>query len=323
MSRRYGSLTLMGALLAGAACGNAGADKVLSITATGRIEGGVYFDENGSGRPDGTDPGVPAVNLRVIAWGTRDTVARPVTASDGTFTTSVLPVGRYLVSVPPAELGDTVRVVQLEDSVVSLLPEGTATVTVGIGFPNVPIAGAKALPVGTKVFVEGVALTSMGVFGDTTTHVADISGAIRAVRVQRVTQITGDSVRLLGTVSTRAGEPVLDDVRVSILAFGRPLPPIETLTTGQAASADGGRLDAALARVENITIADTVTTDDGFVITADDGSGALEILLDADIAFDTAGLDPDVKIDVTGVLVPDGAGAWVLKARGLTDLSIL
>ena len=322
MPGRFGSLALVVALAASTACGNAGADKVLSITATGRIEGTVYFDDNGTGRPDGTDEGLPGVSLVVVAWGTMDTVAVPVTATDGTFATSALPVGRYVVSVPPAELGDTVRVVQLEDSVVSLVPEGTVTVTVGIGYPNVSIADARTLPVGMKVFVEGIGLTPVGVFGDTTTHVADVSGAIRAVRVQRVTQITGDSVRLLGTVSGRNGEPVLDDVRVTILAFGRPLPPVETLTTGQASSADGGRLDAALVRVANVIIADTVTTADGFLITMDDGSGTLEILLDADITFDTAGLDPDVAIDVTGVLVPDGAGAWVLKPREQGDITI-
>jgi len=313
---------LIGALVAGTGCGNTGADKVLSISATGQIEGGVYFDENGSGLPDGTDPGLPGVSLRIVAWGTRDTVAQPVTTANGAFTTSALPVGRYLVSVPAAELGDTVAVVQLADSVVNLLPNGTATVTVGIGFPKLTIAEARAQPVGTKVFVEGVALTSLGVFGDTTTHVADRSAAVRVVRVQPVTQITGDSVRLLGTVSTRDGQPVLEDVRIFILAFSRPLPPIETVTTGQAASAAGGRLDAALIKVANVAISDTVTTPDGFVITADDGSGTLEILLDANIGFVTAGLDPGVAVDATGVLVPNGTGAWVLKPRSPLDLSI-
>jgi hypothetical protein len=322
MSRRYGALTLLAALVVGTACGNSGADKVLSIVATGRIEGVVYFDGNGTGRPDGADQPLPGVDLVVVAYGTRDTVAQPVTGSDGTFTTSVLPVGRYLVTVPPAELGDTVQVVQLEDSVVSLLPEATATVTVGIGYRRVPIAEVRTLPAGTKVFADGVALTSMGVFGDSTTHVADMSGAIRAVRVQRVTQLTGDSVRLLGTVSSRDGQPVLDDVRVSILAFNRQLPPVEVLTTGQAKSADGGRLDAALVSVSNVYISSMVTRPDGLMLTVDDGSGALGILLDADISFSSTGLAPGVAIDATGVLVPTGAGAWVLKPREQGDISI-
>jgi len=322
MPARRGVLMLLAGLVAAQGCGNAGSDKVLSIAATGQIQGGVYFDENGSGQPDGTDPGLPGIGLRIVALGTGDTVARPVTDATGAFATSALPVGRYAVSVPPAVLGDTVRVVQLTDSVVSLAPNAVGVVTIGIGYPKLTIAEARAQPVGTKLFVEGVALTPLGVFGDTTTHVADASAAIRVLRVQPVTQITGDSVRLLGTVATRDGQPVLEDVRVSILAFSRPLPPIETLTTAQAASADGGRLDAALAKVSNVAISDTVTTADGFVVTADDGSGALEILLDADIAFVTAGLDPGVAIDATGVLVPDGSGAWVLKPRSQLDLTI-
>jgi hypothetical protein len=191
---------------------------------------------------------------------------------------------------------------------------------VGLGFPKVAIAEAKSLPVGTKVFVEGVALTAYGVFGDTTTHVAGLSAAIRAVRVQRVTQLVGDSVRLAGTVASREGQPVLDDVRVFVLAFDRPIPPVSVLATGLAAVADGGRLDAALVSVLNVSIVDTATTSTGFAVSGDDGSGAVEILLDADISFDETGLIPGAAIDATGVLVPDGGGAWRLKPRGRADL---
>jgi hypothetical protein len=115
---------------------------------------------------------------------------------------------------------------------------------------------------------------------------------------------------------------VIDDPQVFVLAIGRPVPPPEAVATGVAASADGGRLDAALARLAGITVADTVTTAAGFVLTADDGSGAVEVLLDADVSFDLAGLEPAVVVDVTGVLVPSGAGIWVLKPRSDADIVI-
>jgi hypothetical protein len=322
MSRQYGSLLLIGAVVAGAACGNAGADKLVSITATGSIRGTVYSDDNGSGALDGSDRPIPGVTLRVIPLGTRDTVARPVTGADGGFATARLAVGRYVLVVPDDALGDSVEIVQFEDSVVTLLPDGEAAVTIGLGFPTVSIAAARALPAGRKLFVTGIALTSLGVFGDTTTHVGDASGAIRATRVQRAVQLTGDSVRLRGTMATRDGQPVIDDPQVFVLAIGRPVPPPEAVATGVAASADGGRLDAALARLAGITVADTVTTAAGFVLTADDGSGAVEVLLDADVSFDLAGLEPAVVVDVTGVLVPSGAGIWVLKPRSDADIVI-
>jgi len=310
--------TVLGSAIVG--CGNVGEDRVLSISATGTIEGVVYFDQNGSGQPDGSDVGLANIGIRVIAWGTRDTVARPVTASDGSFSTAGLPVGRYRVSLAPGAVGDSVTITQFEDSVAVLAPDETALVTVGVGFPSLTIAEAKAQVPGKKLFVEGVALTTLDVFGDTTTHVADGTGSIRAVRVRRTVQLVGDSVRLQGTVASRDGRPVLDDVTVTVLNINRPIPPAEQVTTGVAASADGGRLDAALALVRNIAIADTATGATGFALTLNDGSGALTVLLDVDIVFDLTGLDPGVTIDATGVLVPDGAGAWRLKPRGNGDL---
>ncbi|MDH3290760.1 MAG: hypothetical protein OEZ42_08975 [Gemmatimonadota bacterium] len=321
-------LTRLGFAVAGAAlaaclvgCGNVGEDRVLSIMATGSIEGVVYFDQNGSGQLDGSEVGLADIGIRVIALGTRDTVARPVTASDGSFATAQLPVGRYRVSFAPGAIGDSVVVTQFEDSVALLAPGGMALVTVGVGFPSLTIAGARAQVPGKRFFVEGVALTALDVFGDTTTHVADGTGAIRAVRVRRtVVQQAGDSVRLQGTVASRAGQPVLDDVTVIVLDINRLIPPAELVSTGVAASADGGRLDAALAQVRNVAIADTATGATGFALTLDDGSGALTVLLDADIVFDLTGLDPGASIDATGVLVPDGGGTWRLKPRGNGDL---
>lgn len=321
MPARWGLAITGGVLALGlVGCVNVGEDRVLSINATGMIEGVVYFDQNGSGQPDGSDVGLANIGLRVIVMGTRDTVARPVTASDGSFATAPLPVGRYRVSLAPGALGDSVSVTQFEDSVAVLGPDGTAVVTVGVGFPSLTVADAKMQLPGKKLFVEGVALTALDVFGDTTTHVADGTGSVRAVRVRRTVQLAGDSVRLQGTVASRDGRPVLDDVTVIVLNINRPIPPAELVTTGVAASADGGRLDAALAVVRNVAIADTTTGAAGFALALNDGSGALTVLLDKDIVFDRTGLDPGASIDATGVLVPDGGGAWRLKPRGSGDL---
>jgi hypothetical protein len=228
---------------------------------------------------------------------------------------SSVPVGRYELVVAPGTVGDSVDVVRIDTSEVTLRPDETVVVTVAVSFPKVSVIEARAATGGGKLFVDGIVIASLGVFGDTTLHVADTGAAIRATRVRRGTVLAGDSVRLLGTPASREGQPVLDDVSVIVLDINRLIPPAEVVTTGVAASADGGRLDAGLAEVRNVTIADTATNSVGFVLTV----GVLEILLDTDIVFDLTGLDPGVAIDATGVLVPAG-GSWQLKPRGNADV---
>ena len=72
----------------------------------------------------------------------------------------------------------------------------------------------------------------------------------------------------------------------------------------------------------NATISSTATVAGDFVLTVDDGSGVLEVVLDVDIGFFLVPLVPSVVIDVTGVLVPTGSGAWQLKPRNGGDVVI-
>lgn len=108
-------------------------------------------------------------------------------------------------------------------------------------------------------------------------------------------------------------------VRPFRLAVSR-IPPILRMTSQAAATADGGALDAALVRVDNATITDTATVAGDVVLTVDDGSGAMEIVLDRDVGFILALLGPTVVIDATGLLVPTGSGSWQLKPRSRGDL---
>ena len=204
-----------------------------------------------------------------------------------------------------------------------LRPRSAADLTV-IPLPVISIAAARALPVGRTVSVVGVALNSSTTFADTTVFLADTSGAIQMTRL-RTAVTAGDSVRVLGTTSTRNGRPSLDGGSTTALGTGF-YPTAAALTTAAAATAAGGTRDAQLVVVHGATISDTTRTGTSFIVTVSDGSGALAVQLDrtADPAFQPANLPggyvPGNKFDILGVLAPTGTGTWRLRPRSATDL---
>jgi hypothetical protein len=79
-----------------------------------------------------------------------------------------------------------------------------------------------------------------------------------------------------------------------------------------------------LVKVDSATISDTATVNGDYIATVDDGSGPVRVVFDEDLSFtDMRTLYvPAAAIDATGVLVPDGLGAWRLKPRGDSDLVV-
>jgi hypothetical protein len=279
------------------------------------VAGIVYLDLDASRTPGPADQPLAGVQLRLLVSGTGDTAASAVSEPDGAFTFGLVPAGRYTVTVPSGQFfGDSISVVRVDTSAINLHARDSVGVNVAVSYPKVGIAEARALPLGTKVFIDGVALNFRDLFGDTVVHVQDTSSAIRVTAVQGPVT-AGDSVRVLGRVAARDGQPVIERGEVMVLAIVTQ-PVAEVVTTGQAATADGGRLDAALVRVVSATIADTTTNGDGdYVVTVDDGSGSLLVVFDQDAALDASPFVPGVSIDARGVLVPDGVGGWRLKPR--------
>ncbi len=277
-------VAVAGGAVATMACPNAGESRVLSIPGTGLVGGVVYLDADGNRQAGGPDNGLANVRVRLVVAGTRDTVARANSDANGTFVLGSVPVGRYTVVVPgEAVFGDTISIVRIDTADISLNPDDTVQVQVAVSFPAVTIAEARQLPLGTKVFIEGVALNSLPTFGDTTVSIVDTTGALRITNVRGPLVALGDSVRFLGKLAARDGQPVLDGAQAIVLVTG-PGRPAETVTTAVAATADGGRLDAALVRVVAATISDTVTVavqgDSNYVATMDDGSGPLIVVFD-------------------------------------------
>ena len=95
------------------------------------------------------------------------------------------------------------------------------------------------------------------------------------------------------------------------------------VTTAVAASADSSKLDADLIRIVDATIAnDTATVNGDYSFTLSDGSGPVKVVFDQDAGLTRTPYVPGVIVDVTGVLVPDGLGGWLVKPRANSDLVV-
>jgi hypothetical protein len=187
-----------------------------------------------------------------------------------------------------------------------------------ITFPSVTIAAARALEAGRRVVVEGIALNAWAAFADSTVHVRDATGAIRGVRVQG-NVAAGDSVRLLGTVALRDGQPVLTSVTASALLTGMPLPDPDSVSTALAASAQSGSRDAAQVRIGGSITGSQNLPGGDVILTVDDGTGSVEVLMDKDVSFNAGPYQPGALLRASGVLVPAGTGSWRLKPRTRDD----
>ena len=315
----------LAAALALSGCLGTGEDRVLSIESTGTVQGFVFFDRDGNGEFDDGDDVVAGIQVGLASLGSIIPIFRATSDADGLFTIQRIDVASYEVRVDSASAGDSVQIVVTDPESFTLSPDDTTSILIGVSFPKPTVQEARALPAGQTVFVEGIALNDRETFGDNTVHLHGAAAAIRVTGVTSGTISAGDSLRFLGTTSTLDGQPTLDDATAVPIASAS-VPPPDSVSAAEAASADGGALDAALVRVDSVTVSDTATVSGGFQLTVDDASSTLIVLLDADAPItDPAQYVPGTAIDVTGLLVPDGgagAGGWLLKPRSGGDLTI-
>lgn len=307
-----------------AACDNAGTGLGFPAEKAGIVQASAFLDRDGSRTLTAADTTFAGARVALLAHGSGDTVKSALTGANGIIRFTNVPLGEYRIVVSAGSLGDTVQVAAIDTAAEVKL---TATVDsakalIRLGYPEVTLRQARALPPGKRVFVRAVVLSGVQVFRDTTSHVSDSSSAMRLTRVSLRGGLTGntpgDSVSVLGVTSTRVGQPTLDQAIVS--RFGArqaPLPII--IGTGIAGTASGGLLDAALVQIVGGLISDTLTITPDFRVTVSDGTGSLFILLDANQPFLRSSFQIGKHTNARGVLVPDGAGAWYLKPRDPND----
>lgn len=322
--RRFVTRFLWLGLAAGVAAScETGADRVLTISETGTVSGHVFVDRDGNNRLD-PDIDAPAPGIRMLLLrGVRDTVARATSDDGGNYVMQRVPVGQYQLTVDAASIPDTLRVGRGDTTGITVTARATAEFQVSMSFPRATVAEARKFAVGTRVLLEGVALNGWHTFGDSTVHILDETGSIRATRSLEAAFSSGDTVRIIGSIAIRDGQPTVNDATIILLRPGAEPPPPVSVSAAVAATANGGQLDAAQVRVSGATIIDrTLTAAGDLLLTTDDGSGILEIVIDqhAGISFEPYTLGG--VLDVVGLLVPTSTGTWRLKPRSVLDLAI-
>lgn len=320
----FASMLLGGALVVLAAC-TEGGDPV-TVDATGEVHGLAWLDRNGSGELNETDAPVSDVTVHLTSRYGQEPLFSATSDASGTFEFPDVPVGDYRAMVDESSVGDSIQVLSIDSADVTVTAGEAAVVTVGFSFPAVPVDSARQAPVDSRVFIEGLVLNAWATFADSTVHVRDTTGAIRAVRTEPMPVTPGDSIRMLGTLRTRSGQPVLQDVSTFMLRTGSESPEPEVINAETARLADDGRLDAALVRLDSGVIRDTTRNALGeIVFTVEDASGTTAVLLDRDIDFQLNFTTEIIgtTLDVTGLLVPAStSGEWVLKPRASSDVVV-
>jgi len=321
------------ALLAVGSCDFATDVELLEIGGTGVVRGQAYLDLNGNGTGDAGDQPLSGATVILTTPGTGDVVLNARTDTLGAFSLFGVPVGTYSLGLSPSVLGDSLSALGTGSPVTVTLGD-TAVFVIGATYPMLSLEEVRATSAGRRVFTTGVALNARLPSTDGTVHLID-TAAVAWLRATGVSVPTGniaagDSVRFLGRTAVDNGQPVLDAVTPIVLQRGLALPPPVEATTGTAATADGGALDAAVLRVRRAEISDTSTAPNGdFHFWVDDGSGALEVVLKWFRGISATPIRPAtiVQIDqLGGLLTPfaDGTGGvrWRLLPRAASEVIV-
>lgn len=310
------------------ACDSPGSGDVAAIEATGGVGAQLIFDANGNGAVDqGDQPLVGwTVNLEQPAGGT---VASQVTGENGVAIFEEVPIGQMAASVPADELGDTLYLIPASVPVFTLGAFQSVQLQPVLALPFYPIPEVRTLPSAKPLFTSGVALNRFAE-GDRSLHLKSGNNYLRVLDVDESTSFNvGDSVRVAGRTAVDQGVSVLDGRGVyRLAATGRTVTPV-SLSTGEAAGARGGALDAALVQVSLATILDVTEDSDGSVVLRiDDGTGSLRLRFRPFFGINPEFFDAgtDYFQFAAGLLVPvrvDDQVVWEIRPRTADDVLIV
>jgi hypothetical protein len=324
MRRHWTGLVL--ALIGAAACTNAGEKLTVPALPAGAVQVFAFFDRDDSHSYSPLDTVFAGARVALLAPGGSDTVRVATSDAQGFATFDTLPVGTYRVVVDRHALGDSIGIVAGDT--------GTFRVTndslhvgrlVRLGYSELSLAAARALPEGMRVLLRSVVTSPLQAFSDSSAFLIDSSGWLRITgsraRVGAGNNV-GDSVLVVGTTGVFMGQHVLaDGIFIGSISPGiAPLPKI--VSVGDAATAQGGALDAAFVQITSFFIVDTLAVGPNFSVTIGDLSDSTvttTVLIDRVLSLPHSAFVRGRTGLVRGVLVPNGDGTWALRPRNGND----
>ena len=199
-------------------------------------------------------------------------------------------------------------------------PSAQPTASPTPGPEVVPIATARALPDGTEVTIEGVALTGSD-FADGGGYLADASGGL-AVLLTDGSFARGDRLLISGAIDDRYAQRTLraDGADVVLLGAAAAPAPIE-ITTG----AVGEDVEGRLVRIAGAVLAAPSTLSTGIAFDVDDGTGPVRLLVGSATGIDVSAWKAGVAVDAIGVVGQrdssgTGAAGYRVQPRDATDI---
>ena len=316
--KRYSAFALLCTLIG---CADATTGPGVEIGAAGAFTAVTYLDRNDNNVLDADESvlaGVPVVLVR----GAADTVMRRVTNATGIAEFRNVAAGSYRVATASSAVTDSLTSSAQNEREITIAANDTAESLIAFVYPSATIRSARTLPLGKRVQLRVTALHGWSSFGDSTLHLTDSTGTLRATAVRPANFGAGDVVRVVGTTANVSGQPAIRDVTVLVVGVGSAPAP-RSLTTLSAASANGGELDAALVKIANAAVVGWQVSAGDVIVTVNDGSGKLEVLMDRDAGLDLSRMERGATLNATGVLVPARTtSVWQLKPRSGSDIDL-
>ena len=327
-------LFLPALIVVAAACDSAGEDRLLDLEADGTVDGAVFLDLDASGTPSADDAPAPNLQVALVSVGAADTVAVVRTDADGVFAFGDVPVGTYELVVPSNNLGDSIRVVfrdppglpveqigEDDETTITIGANDSIDVELGVGYHIVSVDDARGLPAGRRVMVRGIALAAIDALADASLYLQGDSHALRVTNATGPAVTRGDSVLALGTIGVRDGQPVLLGGNARIEGTDGPIDTV-SLYAAAARTAGDGEFDAQLVALDAVLVTDTATVGARFIVTVEDPSGEVDVVVSSAAAFPTA--VPGNELDVVGLLVPAPgiSGIWHVRPRSPDDVTL-
>lgn len=285
-----------------------------------------YFEFDGNSGFGGGDAPAPGVPIQVVLRGTDTPVVEALADSLGDVDFPEIPVGTYDIRVNPAFLADSLVIAQVDSTRVTFGPGQARTFSVGLTPPTLTVEQVRALPLGRRVWITGMALNGRQASVDGAVHVLENGTSALRVNLPAASGGNlGDSVRALGTTAGTGAGRYLVNGRINVLAQSvRTLFPLE-VGIAEARSAGGGAHAARLVVIRGGQVTDTASIPFvGLRVSIEDNGATINVLLPQQNGFGNPNLPAGTPVvSITGLLVqdPDASGAWRIVPRSGGDVS--